>query len=591
MVKSTLACGLQECLSKEWMGDNFRDFRVVVDGSEYFCHKFILSACSTFFKTLLGSDFKENKEERVELKNMSKETFDVIINAIYKGVDGLTLDNIISVWQASHLLDIPFLIEECEQFVMENMSLENYIKYYSMAKLLHSENVIKFTIGFMKENFEPFCVTETFLELSFPMLFSFVDDDRLKVKSEDLVLESIINWVSYVKQKPPNLEDSDSETNNTQVTAIEETDEIQNYKSQEKLINGEDNKEIDRKRCLVELLSTARTFLASRSYLENLLIHPLIKSCDEAHEIVYDALLYQWRSVSFPSNFVIPYRNCNGKRNVMAYICNGEIYLFDLNSEGICKLELYIYDFKSFCALASIESTLCVIYSNRNVSECDFSKLTLETHNCERKNIAIINPSKSTTIIGKLCGRFSVQLTSLNGTFVIITNNPVQSHSSQDTFSNWVHLGNEANVTQVAYQDTILIFRDGYEQSYVHCSNLYSRLNQDIKIKGPTKDIISIQKGRKTFILYTNGSLKSIETTGDNKIQFTFIIQLWNNFDWILKGAVYFKKELILFCSAKPTDGKSFLTSVPGLFEKIRAVEIQSQSKVVPLIVPESWCS
>ncbi|XP_059155103.1 kelch repeat and BTB domain-containing protein 3-like [Physella acuta] len=237
MVKSTLACGLQECLSKEWMGDNFRDFRVVVDGSEYFCHKFILSACSTFFKTLLGSDFKENKDERVELKNMSKEIFDVIINAIYKGVDGLTLDNIISVWQATHMLHIPFLIEECERFVVENMSLDNYIVYYPMAKLLNSENVITFTIGFMKENFEPFCVTETFLEFSFPMLFSFVDDDRLKVKSEDLVLESIISWVSYVQCKPHQVEYSDTETNNTQATAIEKTDEIQNYKSQEKLIN------------------------------------------------------------------------------------------------------------------------------------------------------------------------------------------------------------------------------------------------------------------------------------------------------------------------------------------------------------------
>ncbi|XP_059145969.1 kelch-like protein 24 [Physella acuta] len=112
MVKYTLACGLQECLGNEWTGDIFKDFRIMVDGSEYFCHKFILSACSTFFNTLLRADFKEKQEGYVVLNKISKETFDVIINAIYKGVDGLTLGNVGNVWQATHLLDIPFLIQE-----------------------------------------------------------------------------------------------------------------------------------------------------------------------------------------------------------------------------------------------------------------------------------------------------------------------------------------------------------------------------------------------------------------------------------------------------------------------------------------------
>ncbi|XP_059155102.1 gigaxonin-like [Physella acuta] len=394
MVKSTLACGLQECLSKEWMGDNFSDFRVVVDDSEYFCHKFILSACSTFFKGLLRTNFKENLEQRVELNDMSKETFEVIINAIYKGVDGLTLDNIISVWQATHMLDVPFLIEECERFVVENMSLENYITYYDMAKLLHSETVINFTIGFMAKKFEHFRETETFLELSFPILFTIVADDCLNVKSEDLVLESIIKWVSYIKRKPEemeNIDHRDSETveNSLPTTQIDQNNvvpvcqntnndtlslpQFRNCEMSNSATNS-DNETLDRKKCLTELLSTARTFLASRSYLDKLLIHPLIMSCVEALEIVHNALLYQWRSVSFPSNFVIPYRNCSGKRNVMAFVKNEKLHLFELNSQSEVEMNLQL---KCDTNLASTESTLCFSHSitgTRTIAIIDSTK-------------------------------------------------------------------------------------------------------------------------------------------------------------------------------------------------------------------------
>ncbi|XP_059155104.1 kelch-like protein 40 [Physella acuta] len=361
MVKSSLACGLQECLSKEWMGDNFRDFRVVVDGSEYFCHKFILSACSSFFRGLFRTNLREKQEERVKLHDMSKETFDVIINSIYKGVDGLTMDNVLNLWQAVHLLDISFLIQECEIFVMENMSLDNYITYYHMAKLLQSETVINFSIGFMKKHFEHFQNTETFLELSFPLLFSLIDDDSLNVNSEDLVLESIIKWVLYEpvhkkssQGKDMDFQDTSSEEENSKTTfnktdcGVQDQFEADVQKNSDNETKGDRtsiaNKDrLDRKECIVGLLSTARTFLASRSYLERILIHPLIKSFDEAHEIVYEALLYQSRSVSFPTNFFIPHRNCSGKRNVMVFVKSQKLHCFELNSYNNSKPSVKVH--------------------------------------------------------------------------------------------------------------------------------------------------------------------------------------------------------------------------------------------------------
>ncbi|CAL1541138.1 unnamed protein product [Lymnaea stagnalis] len=80
---------------------------------EFHCHKFILSACSSFFNGLLRAEMRESLENRAVLKSMSKETFAVVINAVYKVENGLTKENIIQVWQAICFLDISFLIEMC----------------------------------------------------------------------------------------------------------------------------------------------------------------------------------------------------------------------------------------------------------------------------------------------------------------------------------------------------------------------------------------------------------------------------------------------------------------------------------------------
>ncbi|XP_059155096.1 uncharacterized protein LOC131940459 [Physella acuta] len=653
MVKSTLACGLQECLSKEWMGDNFSDFRVVVDGSEYFCHKFILSACSTFFKTLLGSDFREKKDECVELKNMSKETFDVIINAIYKGVDDLTKDNIISVWQATHMLHIPFLIEECERFVLENMSQDNYTTFYKTAVLLNSKCVISLAVGFMKENFEQFCKTETFLELSYPVLYSLVDDDTLNVNSEDLVLESIVNWVSYVNIKPGKIDAIDcksceavtrslSKSNspkNCLLKVFPETNTQENYLDKlvvekcfedieaeikadnksfhikkelaERLSNNNSQTDTetssskvhryssvvyDRKKYLGDLLSTARIFLASRSYLEKLHSHQLIRDCVEALEIVHEALMYHWRSVSFPSNFVIPYRNSSGKRNVMAFVKYTKLHLFELNSGATYETDLpgTCLNTDHFNNLASYGSSLCFIHGGKYNSKCEHKHKKEKF--CSRRYVVTCDGNKEISTVCEVCQYCKLELVSLNGVFVRIINSTcTKLNSDQNIFGGFQFMYRSSYESLCAFQENILLFSKCKVNSKpsvnVHCYNIYTKSTQDINFEGPADHIVSFSSGaKKTFILQKNGALRSVNITYDSKIEFTFVTQLWNSFDFVLDSAVYFKNELILFCTEKPDNIDTFLVKfVPGVFKMIKVVEVDSDSNLVPLVVPETW--
>ncbi|CAL1532498.1 unnamed protein product, partial [Lymnaea stagnalis] len=91
MVKSSLACGLQACISQKWEKNEHWDITVIVEQVEFHCHRFILSACSTFFDERLRS---ENIQNSVVLENMSKDSFQAVLSLIYQGHVSLTPENV-----------------------------------------------------------------------------------------------------------------------------------------------------------------------------------------------------------------------------------------------------------------------------------------------------------------------------------------------------------------------------------------------------------------------------------------------------------------------------------------------------------------
>ncbi|CAL1547250.1 unnamed protein product, partial [Lymnaea stagnalis] len=195
--KSSVAEGVQKCIGQQWTHDDYSDVTVVVEDMEFHCHKFMLSSCSSFFNGLLRAEMRESIENRAVLKSMSKETFAVIINAVYKGENGLTKENILPVWRATIFLDIPFLIEMCEYFVSQDISLTNFEIYYESAKLLGRTHVLRLLHNFMIRNFQQINDRKTFFELSAEEICNMVDSHFLKVDSEDVVIESILQWINY----------------------------------------------------------------------------------------------------------------------------------------------------------------------------------------------------------------------------------------------------------------------------------------------------------------------------------------------------------------------------------------------------------
>jgi hypothetical protein len=257
--RQRLACSVQERIGRQWKLQNFSDVTVVVEDTSFQCHKLILGACSEFFQNLFRTPMKEKHEGRVELGGLTKETFSVILDLVYTGVDGLTEKNVRDIWSGSDLLIIDCLITHCEDFVKKNMDDDNCIVFYSHALLLSSGSVEDFFFDYVRPRFESIRDYPWFCELSVDEAFRIIESDNLAAKPEDFVVEAVLKWLEYIPQP----------------TGSQETTEVK-----------------ERSEHTVRLLSAVRLCLVSPACLRRLSQHKCVSSCDKAHEMVIKAMYY-----------------------------------------------------------------------------------------------------------------------------------------------------------------------------------------------------------------------------------------------------------------------------------------------------------
>ncbi|KAK0041913.1 kelch repeat and BTB domain-containing protein 3, partial [Biomphalaria pfeifferi] len=131
----------------------FEDFEVIVEGERIKCHSFLLASCSEFFRNLLDSNMKEKQDMKVNLPNVTSKTFKLILNSLYTGELLLTNDNVLDVWAAVHQLQIDFLVQHCEDFIVVNVTTETFQAYEKQADVLQCQSFTERVFPFLYQNF------------------------------------------------------------------------------------------------------------------------------------------------------------------------------------------------------------------------------------------------------------------------------------------------------------------------------------------------------------------------------------------------------------------------------------------------------
>ncbi|GFR64638.1 kelch-like 40 [Elysia marginata] len=188
---------LQQALAQERKELQFSDLTVLVEGSEFHCHRFVLAAISGFFRSLLSSGMREATERKVQLHDFSSTVFTDVMRWIYDGDLTITFDNALDLLPAADQLDIAPLKLECIEFLGENMTQENCVSIYRTSNLFHCEDLKAMSWDYLLKTFDSVCSYEEIFKLSPEDMMRLITDPKLVTQTEDNVVENVLKWLAY----------------------------------------------------------------------------------------------------------------------------------------------------------------------------------------------------------------------------------------------------------------------------------------------------------------------------------------------------------------------------------------------------------
>ena len=180
-----------------WESGELSDGRIILDdGSVFKINKKLLARASRFFRKL----FLYGKDQTdFHLKELvSKEAFEQILSWIYTHELSLKEDNLPEVMKTAHYLDCFEVVNQCKEFLMQELCFENVLGFWNFAAIYQIQDVEKKFVDFAVYNYNQVQKTEEFLELTPQNIHTLLERNDI-IADEETVFQSLISWIKYEK--------------------------------------------------------------------------------------------------------------------------------------------------------------------------------------------------------------------------------------------------------------------------------------------------------------------------------------------------------------------------------------------------------
>ncbi|KAJ6643408.1 BTB/POZ domain-containing protein 3 [Pseudolycoriella hygida] len=153
-----------------YLNEDGADVFFLLDGERIPGHKIILTAMSDYYKTMFYGSLREDNNIDMNDSNVSVESFKEFLKFIYMSEPNLTMDNIDGVLTMAKRSLSEDILNECEQFLKNSVTIDTMFFGYQLALLydlkqlknickeeicVHAESVLK-SASFLKFPFEHF---------------------------------------------------------------------------------------------------------------------------------------------------------------------------------------------------------------------------------------------------------------------------------------------------------------------------------------------------------------------------------------------------------------------------------------------------
>lgn len=187
---------LQDGLYDLLENDKLVDCVLKIKDKEFPCHRLVLCACSSYFRSIFLSDLDESKKREIILEDVEPGVMGLILKYLYTSKINVTEQNVQDIFAVANVYQIPSIFTVCVSFLQKRLSLSNCLAIFRLGLMLDCPRLAVSARNYACERFQLISRDEDFLQLAPSELAAILANDNLNVETEETVFEALMNWVS-----------------------------------------------------------------------------------------------------------------------------------------------------------------------------------------------------------------------------------------------------------------------------------------------------------------------------------------------------------------------------------------------------------
>uniref|UniRef100_A0A4W4F6D1 BTB domain-containing protein n=1 Tax=Electrophorus electricus TaxID=8005 RepID=A0A4W4F6D1_ELEEL len=185
-------------LNQQRRAKEFTDLKIIVEGKEFEVHQNVLVSCSLYFKDLVkrsASERRNGEKMKLTMKNIGADVLELLLEFVYTGSLIIDSANAKTLLEAANKFQFNTFCRVCVSFLEKQLTASNCLGVLAMAEAMKCTELHSMAKAFALQNFPEVATQEEILNISKEDFISYLSNDSLNAKAEELVYEMVIKWI------------------------------------------------------------------------------------------------------------------------------------------------------------------------------------------------------------------------------------------------------------------------------------------------------------------------------------------------------------------------------------------------------------